>query len=342
MFFGSLSIYKIIFMVELLVAELLFTFRLGKRSRFVLRFALVSAACIVVSVFFPVLSYDAIYSSVLFLVLFLVSMAGLMFCYNEKPFNIVYCAIAAYTVRHLSFQLFSLCMTFIDGTNSSVSDIYSGTGAGVEVLGAKEEELYAYVKHFAANETTRAGGYTWMTEQALRENYLKPFKAAVKDGGTLGIMSAYNRIGSTRTSGSYNLLTELLREEWGFEGCVVSDYNNGEPILCPDEAIRAGNDLMMEVSGSKSMFRDRTSATAIASLHRGAKNVVYCYVAAQYSMATSSGLDLTTLVSTQVSSDVFPWWIILLVVIDVIAAAGAAFWCVMVIRSLRKKRAARS
>lgn len=70
--------------------------------------------------------------------------------------------------------------------------------------------------------------------------------------------------------------------------------------------------------------------------------MVYCYVAAQYSMATSSGLDLTTLVSTQVSSDVFPWWIILLVVIDVIAAAGAAFWCVMVIRSLRKKHAARS
>lgn len=220
----------------------------------------------------------------------------------------------------------------------------SGVMCAYTVLGAKEEGLYAYVKHFAANETetTRAGGYTWMTEQALRENYLKPFEAAVKDGGTLGIMSAYNRIGSTRTSGSYNLLTELLREEWGFEGCVVSDYNNGEPILCPDEAIRAGNDLMMEVSGSKSMFRDRTSATAIASLHRGAKNVVYCYVAAQYSMATSSGLDLTTLVSTQVSSDVFPWWIILLVVIDVIAAAGAAFWCVMVIRSLRKKRAARS
>lgn len=145
MFFGSLSIYKIIFMVELLVAELLFTFRLGKRSRFVLRFAMVSAACIVVSVFFPVLSYDAIYSSVLFLVLFLVSMAGLMFCYNEKPFNIVYCAIAAYTVRHLSFQLFSLCMTFIDGTNSSVSDIYSGTGAGVEVNGGFFLSLFVFL-----------------------------------------------------------------------------------------------------------------------------------------------------------------------------------------------------
>lgn len=57
-------------------------------------------------------------------------------------------------------------------------------------------------------------------------------------------------------------------------------------------------DLMMEVSGGRNMFGDRTSATAVLSLHRGAKNVLYCYVSAQYSMATSEGLDLSTLVET--------------------------------------------
>ena len=214
----------------------------------------------------------------------------------------------------------------------------SGVMCAYTVLGAKELGLYSYVKHFAVNETetTRAGGYTWLTEQALRENYLKPFEMAVKDGGTIGIMSAYNRIGSVRTSGSYNLLTSLLRDEWGFEGCVVSDYNNGDPILCPDEAIRAGNDLMMEVSGGRNMFGDRTSATAVLSLHRGAKNVLYCYVSAQYSMATSEGLDLSTLVETMVSTDVFPWWIIILAVVDAAAAAGAVVWFVLVFRSMRK------
>ena len=215
----------------------------------------------------------------------------------------------------------------------------SGVMCAYTVLGAKEKGLYSYVKHFAANETetTRSGGYTWLTEQALRENYLKPFEIAVKQGGTVGIMSAYNRIGSTRTSGSYNLLTSVLRDEWGFKGCVVSDYDNGIPVLCPDEAIRAGNDLMMNASGGKEMFRDRSSATAVKSLHRGAKNVLYCYVAAQYSMATSQGLDLSTLIDSSQSTDVFPWWVVILVVIDVIAAAGAVVWFVMIFRAQRKQ-----
>lgn len=216
----------------------------------------------------------------------------------------------------------------------------SGVMCAYTVLGAKEKGLYSYVKHFVANETenTRSGGYTWLTEQALREIYLLPFEAAVKQGGTLGIMSAYNRIGSTRTSGSYNLLTSLLRDEWGFKGCVISDYNNGIPVLCPDEAIRAGNDLMMEASGGKEMFRDRSSATAIKSLHRGAKNVLYCYVAAQYSMATSQSLDMSTLIAGSTATNVFPWWVVILVIIDVIAAAGAVVWFIMIFRAMRKKK----
>lgn len=220
----------------------------------------------------------------------------------------------------------------------------SGVMSSYAVLGAKEKGLYSYIKHFVANETetTRAGGYTWLTEQNLRENYLLPFEMTVKDGETVGLMSAYNRIGSTRTSGSYNLLTSLIRDEWGFKGCVVSDYNNGIPILCPDEAIRAGNDLMMEVSGGKAMFNDRTSATAIKALHNGAKNVLYCYVAAQYSMATSQGLDLSGLIDNATSNDVFPWWIIVLVSVDVVAAAGAVFWFIMIFKASRKNLKAAS
>lgn len=84
------------------------------------------------------------------------------------------------------------------------------------VIGAKEQGLYSYVKHFAVNETEtiRTAGYTWLIKQALRENYLKLFQSTVKKGSTLAIMSSYNRIGSTRTLGSYNLLTVVLKEEW--------------------------------------------------------------------------------------------------------------------------------
>lgn len=192
-----------------------------------------------------------------------------------------------------------------------------------------EESLSADSYAYSIDGSDSGQNITYMT----RENFAETFPEA----------SVQRTASKDFIDKTYQQNTPLVRED-DVAPATASDETSWtiNDMYITDEAIRAGNDLMMEVSGSKSMFRDRTSATAIASLHRGAKNVVYCYVAAQYSMATSSGLDLTTLVSTQVSSDVFPWWIILLVVIDVIAAAGAAFWCVMVIRSLRKKRAARS
>lgn len=130
-------------------------------------------------------------------------------------------------------------------------------------------------------------------------------------------MSSYNRIVSTRTSGSYNLLTSVLRDEWGFEGCVISDYNNSHPVLCPDEAIRAGNDLMMEVSGGAWMFEDQTSATAANAFHEGAKNILYCYVAAQYSQATSHGLDLSAVIGNRTQTEVNEWRIPTLIGLDV-------------------------
>ena len=207
----------------------------------------------------------------------------------------------------------------------------SGVMCAYTVTGAKEQGLYAYVKHFVVNETekVRSAGYTWLTEQALRENYLSPFEAAVKTGGTLGIMSSYNRLGSTRTSGSYNLLTNVLRNEWGFKGCVISDYNNGIPVLCPDEAIRAGNDLLMEASGGAKMYGDKTSGTALKSLHNGAKNILYCYVAAKYSRATAKGLDMGSLVNNQ-SGGVFAWWVPVLIIVNVLALIGAIDWAIRI------------
>lgn len=82
------------------------------------------------------------------------------------------------------------------------------------VIGAKEQGLYSYVKHFAVNETEtiQTASYIWLTKQALRGNCLKLFQSAVKKGSTLAIMSSHNRIGSTRTSGSYNLLAAVLRK----------------------------------------------------------------------------------------------------------------------------------
>ena len=79
------------------------------------------------------------------------------------------------------------------------------------VAGAQSKGVYTYVKHFALNdqETNRNGILTWANEQSMRELYFRPFEITVKEGGTRAIMSSFNRIGTTWTGGSYELLTEV-------------------------------------------------------------------------------------------------------------------------------------
>ena len=89
--------------------------------------------------------------------------------------------------------------------------------------------LLVTVKHFALNdqETARMGIHVRSNEQAIREIYCKPFEIAVKEGGAKGIMSAFNRLGKTWCGGTPELLVDLLRNEWGFDGMVITDaYTN--------------------------------------------------------------------------------------------------------------------
>lgn len=125
----SLVVYKNLFMAELLVAEYLFTFRLKKRKFFLLRAAISCVACLSAAFFFPILSYNAFYSSTMFLALTAISVAGLMISYDEPFLNVIYCAVAAYTVRHLAFQFFSLYVTIITGSGSAASGVYGSAGA---------------------------------------------------------------------------------------------------------------------------------------------------------------------------------------------------------------------
>ena len=118
-------------------------------------------------------------------------------------------------------------------------------GAGT-ARGAAEYGVYTYLKHFALNdqETNRRGIQVWTNEQALREVYLRPFELAVKQGKALGIMSSFNRIGAVWTGASRELLTDVLRDEWGFRGAVVTDYLD-IGIMPVNLGLRAGNDLWL-------------------------------------------------------------------------------------------------
>jgi beta-glucosidase len=111
------------------------------------------------------------------------------------------------------------------------------------IQGVQSRGVGCAVKHFAANdqETDRMSVDVVVDEQALREIYLVPFEAAVRDAGVWVVMAAYNRLGGRFCSEHHELLTEILRDEWGFDGVVVSDWFGTRSVA----AIEAGLDLEM-------------------------------------------------------------------------------------------------
>ena len=110
----------------------------------------------------------------------------------------------------------------------SADPLISGRMAGRVVAGATDRGIYCFFKHFVANdqETNREGVVVYVTEQALREIYAKAFQYVVQEGKVTGIMSSYNRLGLMETAASYPLLTEVLRNEWGFKGHIISDMTH--------------------------------------------------------------------------------------------------------------------
>ena len=132
----------------------------------------------------------------------------------------------------------------------SEDPIISGIMAAEIIKGANSESLVTTIKHFALNdqESHRNGIFTWCDEQTMREIYLKAFEIPVKEAQPKGIMSAYNRIGTKWCGSSSALLKDLLREEWGFEGFVVSDYSSnftGSGYMSPVLAVYNGNDTIL-------------------------------------------------------------------------------------------------
>ena len=110
----------------------------------------------------------------------------------------------------------------------SADPFLSGRMAGRVVAGASDRGVYCFFKHFVVNdqEKNREGTSTFLTEQDLREIYLKPFQMCIQEGKSFGLMSSYNRLGNMETAASYPLLTEVLRDEWGFKGSIISDMTH--------------------------------------------------------------------------------------------------------------------
>ena len=153
--------------------------------------------------------------------------------------------------------------------------LLSGKMGAAMVRGCNEKNVYTYIKHFALNdqETNAIGGANWCNEQAMREIYLKPFELSVKEGESKAIMTTWSRIGATWAGASKPLLQNVLRDEWGFEGFVITDNAMMGDFQNADQAIAAGNDMMLS-STQKEITIDET-AEGRQLMRKACHNILY-------------------------------------------------------------------
>lgn len=173
----------------------------------------------------------------------------------------------------------------------------SGQMSAAISKGTASKGVYTSLKHFAVNETETHrsinGLVTWLDEQTLREVYLKGFEIAIKGGTSdftnennkdyfgdyaetkpVSVMSSFNRIGERWTGGDYRLLTTILRDEWGFEGFVICDFNTCSHMVNKD-MVYAGGDLNLESAGFRVWKADASSAADVNVLQQCSKNILY-------------------------------------------------------------------
>ena len=204
----------------------------------------------------------------------------------------------------------------------------SGQVAAIEVAAIRAKGVVVYCKHFALNdqEEGRYGISTWANEQAIRELYLEGFEGAVKDGGG-SVMSSFNRVGVVWSGANRNLMTGILRDEWGLEGGAITDCSVYAIYMDYRYGVLAGQDLWdgygMGMSSLDGLDNDPAIVTAV---QQAAKNIAYNYT---HSHAMNVG-------SAEIIP-ITPWW--QLALYGVTACFGLLTALFLVLAIVTKKRA---
>ena len=235
----------------------------------------------------------------------------------------------------------------------------SGVLGKAEVNGAAQKGMYAFIKHFALNdqETHRdeRGLATFADEQTIREIYLKPFEMTILDnnveityneaiknendkitGYTLktttvpaatAVMTSFNRIGATWAGGHYYLITEVLRDEWGFNGFVLTDYEVGRgkgSYMGTIQTLGAGGDAKLKTVGMDALFGfDISDYPEYQAIGREAAHHIL------YTVVNSAGMN--GFVHGVEFVNGFAYYKIILIVWDVIFV-GLMIWLSLILR----------
>ena len=157
----------------------------------------------------------------------------------------------------------------------------AGELSAAYINGVQSKNVGTSIKHFAANsqETRRMTCSSDMSERTLREIYFPAFETAVKKAQPWTVMCSYNLINGEYSSENDNLLNKVLRDEWGFRGMVLTDWNGSYGYQNTDDAVRNGNDAMLGFASKESnKITNTSSATLVKAMRQACKNILYTTV----------------------------------------------------------------
>lgn len=215
----------------------------------------------------------------------------------------------------------------------SEDSFQSGIFAATMIKAVQEKGVYCYTKHFALNdqELNRDAAATFATEQTVREIYLRPFEIAVRNGGSKGMMVAKNRIGTVWCGVNKNLLTNVLRNEWGFRGSVITDGLHAySDEYIAKTALDAGLDIYLctaqniwDIQGFEN------NASVLCDLRNACHNILY---------NIANSLAMNNIGANVRIVEVMPGWEIAMIVADVVVVLAVATGMVFSFRKIFKNR----
>ena len=193
----------------------------------------------------------------------------------------------------------------------SEDGVLAGKTAAAFVRGANEAGIYCYMKHFAMDEqeTERLDISIWCNEQAMREIYFKPFELCVKEGGVTAAMASDSFIGGTWAGLRDELMNTVLRDEWGFDGMVITDFVTSDSKDA-DRMIRSGTDLSLTTLGNLTPTELSTdTAAGRQALRTASHNILYTFINSD---------------AQEIAREAFPTWTLLFVGLDIFMLAATA------------------
>ena len=215
------------------------------------------------------------------------------------------------------------------------------------VKGLNTRGKYCFMKHFASYGHGGTGTPSaWMSEQTLREVYLRPFRMAIVQGGALGVMTAFQGLGAEYAETSTAVITGVLRREWDFKGAITTDWVANNPRC--DALIRSGGNLgMANQLGSLGgvSYNENSSARLQHRLRDSIHQVLYMWLRAEYNERQYQlNPDQGDSFVSSTSIDGWVWWKPLMFTIDFCIATLCVMWAGLVLVGffLGKKKAVRS